>query len=83
MNVYPIPSNNFLFIDYELAKPANVNAHLYNTNGEAVKTLLSDQHLSTGDHRLFIENLDLPDGVYWLQFNVNGNITIKKTIILN
>jgi hypothetical protein len=61
---YPNPFNPGTMIEFHLAKPTVVTLKLYNLLGVEVKTLLLEEKLSAGAHRVSLRADNLAAGIY-------------------
>ncbi|HEX2899032.1 MAG TPA: S8 family serine peptidase, partial [Bacteroidia bacterium] len=78
-SVVPNPFSNELTLRYELAAAGNVQAQLYNAQGQLVKLLIPASDRSAGRHQLTVElNEGIPAGFYFVRMEVNGVVQTQK-----
>jgi len=83
---YPNPFNPETTISFELSKPGNVVLNIYNLKGELVKKLINNQ-LSNGKHSIVWDGKDnnghiCSSGVYYYKLESNGEVEIKRMLLL-
>jgi len=80
VSISPNPSQNYVKILFELYTDKNIDIKLIDLYG---RTLLTSTILKKGagkyEHRLTLEEIE--NGVYFLVFNMQGNISTKKIVI--
>ena len=90
---YPNPfipgtnGNSGTTIEFSLNENSSIELKVFNTKGQFVKELISDQMFDKGIHTVFWNGRDkhgspLPSGVYFYKLQVNGKIQLNKTLIL-
>jgi hypothetical protein len=80
LHLYPNPSNGEFNIDYELSRASFVEISVYNTNGSKVHSVL-ETNQEAGHHHIN-QQLNLPSGMYLINFKQNGQ-SETTTIIIN
>ncbi|MBL4704563.1 MAG: T9SS type A sorting domain-containing protein [Flavobacteriales bacterium] len=83
--VYPNPFNNQVTIQYALANESQVAVNIYNAQGELVKTLLQSNQ-AAGVQMLSWNGRQegggqLPNGLYLVSLNINGDVSMQKVIL--
>ena len=76
----PNPFYSDMNVKFNIPTDMNVNIVLYNALGEKVRTVISGQEFSAGDHQLHIYGEDLPSGTYYLMINA-GMTSMTKEIV--
>lgn len=76
---YPNPFNPSTIIEYSLNKPVYAKLIIYNTLGEKIKTLVSEER-ATGHYTVEFNGSNLSSGVYFSQLEVNGYHKTKNGI---
>jgi len=76
----PNPFYTDMKVNFNIPSDMNVNIVLYNALGDKVRTVISGEQFSAGDHTLSINGEDLPSGSYYLHINA-GMTTMTKEII--
>ena len=87
---YPNPFNPSTTIRFELPQPATVSLHIYNMNGQRVKTML-EQPMHRGEHSIVWNGVDefdnaVPSGVYIYRLSIDDSdqdeILERKMLLL-
>lgn len=78
---YPNPFNPSTTIQFDLPERNNVTLRVYNILGQLVATLINNQAISAGTHRVNFDANHLASGLYLYQLDA-GNITISKKMLL-
>ncbi len=82
LSVYPNPAEGALKFSYQLSKPGHVRVSLLNGNGQTLVTLVeAAQQNGAYEHTFERNKLNIPKGVYTIQFNF-GKTTIPVKVIL-
>lgn len=78
--VYPNPFHNLCTLNVELAESRQVSLTLISPHGHTVRQLLTNEHLSAGNHQLTIDASRLPVGVYVLELRSGENRDIHRLV---
>lgn len=81
--VFPNPMSEQGFVNLLLEKETKVEIQLFNNVGKLVKTILSRQIKNAGEHQLDFEVRNLPEGIYFVKFQINDKIETEKIVIMN
>lgn len=83
MSVYPNPYTETTTVRYKLESGSNVRLEVYNAVGAKVAQL-ANQYQSAGSYSydLFSADFDLPAGVYYINLQVDNQVTTKKVVQL-
>ena len=82
-NIYPNPSSiNQLVIPFNLNAEANVKIELVNILGQHVNTLFN-KNLPSGKNFVLADNLQVNQGIYFVQTYVNGALANTQRLIRN
>jgi hypothetical protein len=76
---YPNPFNGHSSVEFNLPVNGKAQIILYNLLGK--QTMLLDQSLNAGIHKIDISKNDFAEGMWFYQLKANGNIITKKMII--
>jgi hypothetical protein len=81
---YPNPFNPSTTIEYELPRASNVEIRIYNSVGQLVKTILTDD-VSAGNHRATWDGNDdggarVASGSYYYQLIAGDFVQVKKML---
>jgi PKD repeat protein len=78
--IYPNPSSNKVFVNFELVQHKNISVVLYDVLGKTIKTIPTT-HYMPGNQQIEIPVMNLDKGIYVLSINTDGVITNNKIII--
>ncbi len=78
---YPNPFNSETNIRYEIPVNGNVSVFLYDILGRNIATLLNENR-NTGIYNLRLSLDKYSSGVYFLKFNFNNNIIVKRILLM-
>jgi hypothetical protein len=80
IKTFPNPASSFLNIIYELPSISSFSLKIYDSNG---KTCISARESieQEGSHSLSLSFENLPSGVYFCEFKINGSQTTRQFII--
>lgn len=79
MSIFPNPANEIGHINFYLEKPSEVTFTLKNSLGSIVQ--LENISGNTGNNQKIIDFNSLPNGIYFLETEINGKPEIKKWIL--
>ena len=81
-NVYPNPSNDFVFISYSLDKSENVLLELFDLSGRKVSDVFNKKQ-SDGQHieMINLKEKELTSGIYFLRMTVGSKTQNSKIVI--
>ncbi len=84
IHINPNPFQNFVQIQYTLTEKSQLTVEIFNTEGTRIATILDKNNLKPGyyNEKIPLTNLNLPDGVYFFRFNINGYEKIEKMVKL-
>lgn len=82
INVFPNPAVDKLNVDIYLNSNADIDVNITDILGKKVY-FKSFGNLSSGNHKLIIDEINLKSGFYYLNINNDGNIVTKKISINN
>ncbi len=81
ISVFPNPVSDRLNLSFDLVTGNNVQAAIYNLNGQMVKPLL-DENLAWGTHELSYNVAgELSTGIYLVKMTVDGADYFKKIVV--
>jgi hypothetical protein len=78
---YPNPFNPVTKIIYSLKKTGLVHLTVYDLLGRRVAVLIN-RIQSVGKHEIVFSGTDLPSGIYYYRLQTEGEVMIKKMILL-
>jgi hypothetical protein len=85
ITIYPNPANNWLYINYRLDEPSNIEIQVIDGFGRQVATLLNNTQ-TKGDYAMQWNLTDaqgkkLTTGIYVLNIKESGRVVTKKLVI--
>ncbi|NQT35517.1 right-handed parallel beta-helix repeat-containing protein [bacterium] len=80
-SAYPNPFNSTTVISFTLPTPGQVRLVLYDLHGREIRTL-SESHYDQGSHRINVDLVDLPSGVYVYSLQVGRWKSARKMVLL-
>jgi hypothetical protein len=78
---YPNPFNSMTNVKFQMSNTGFAEIKMYDITGRMVKTL-TNQRYDAGVYLLKLDVKDLPSGIYFYTFKVNGNIIDTKKLVL-
>ncbi len=79
---YPNPFNPTTTIQFDLLRQTNVSLRIYNLLGQEIATLLNDQPLSAGVHKVSFNGFNFPSGVYIYRLEGTDFADSRKMVLL-
>lgn len=79
-NVYPLPADERIFVDFTLAIARDLQIEIMGLDGKIVFKL-PGQKFSTGAHTIEVP-VEVPSGSYMLSFRSRENILVSKNIVV-
>jgi photosystem II stability/assembly factor-like uncharacterized protein len=79
INVYPVPSEGIIHLDFNLSEPANVGIEIYTLAGEKAGESISD-FIDTGNSQT-LDMSGFTNGTYYLKITIDKTSIMKKIII--
>lgn len=76
----PNPFGDFINIDFYMEIEGTIRMSLYDMNGRFLNTLVEAMDYPVGSHRLLIEDLEIPAGVYFLKVQLGERTTTRKIV---
>ncbi len=80
LTLFPNPSSIGSTLLYELTKTTTVKIVLYDGAGRPVRQLY-DAIQPIGEHELWIDRKELPNGYYWVQLEIGGTIFVQALLL--
>ena len=75
--IYPNPSANNLYLNYQLTDTEKATICLYNLNGQ----LVLQQHIS-GNGQLQMPTQNLPAGIYYYTIVLNNQLVVRSKVVI-
>jgi len=84
LQISPNPFQNSVNIQYTLLQKSNLKIEIFNSEGKRISTILEKNYSKPGTYNenVRLNHLNLPDGIYFFHFNINGIEKIEKMIKL-
>ncbi len=80
-SVYPNPFTDQAVLSYELDSKTKVEINLYNSSGELIQTLLSEQQ-EAGKQELQFSSGNLPVGIYFYRITTDSKQATGRMILM-
>ena len=71
----------YFFYKFYLKKLSPVSIQLYNLNGALVDQFISNKYYSSGEHSISLDFSKIPSSVYFIVFDLDGEIISREKII--
>jgi len=81
VQVYPVPSKDYLNIAFRLPEDGLIRIKLLDAFGKEVRILYDQTNLLTGNHSVGIPCSDLATGIYYCQVQTKSYNIVKKVFI--
>ena len=81
IEITPNPTVDFFSINYQLNKSSKVKVDLLDAQGKMIQNIQTEQFFPSGAQQIQIDHVNIPNGLYWLRFDVAGNTIGRKLII--
>jgi photosystem II stability/assembly factor-like uncharacterized protein len=79
---YPNPFNPSTTIEFSLLQNELVSFRVFNILGAEVKSLIRDVPMNSGVHRLHVDAVDLPSGVYFYKLVAGSFVGVGKMALI-
>ncbi len=83
VKLYPNPFNATLNFSYTASEKGDINIALYNKIGQKIKNLTMGQSLDIGNQTWQFDLDELPNGMYYIQTEMNGVVEMNKVVKVN
>ncbi len=80
VKVYPNPFSDMTNIEFKLVKKSDVRIYITDFLGRTVRKLLDDEDHAAGTFNISFYADELPDGVYFCNYELNGETQTTKLI---
>ncbi|MDD5571358.1 MAG: T9SS type A sorting domain-containing protein [Bacteroidales bacterium] len=80
LSIFPNPFSKSVFINYNLAKPGELELSIYDLTGQKISTLIKENQ-TAGKHSIEWNPADIAEGIYFCEFT-SGNYTQRKKIVM-
>ena len=81
-SLYPNPFNPSLNIYFSLATPGKINITIYNSNGQKIGDVLTNEYLQRGNYNFSWDADKNPSGLYFVKLESQNFTQIKKALFL-
>lgn len=82
LDVYPNPTSNQSFVDFNLMQESEVSLQIISVDGKTSKKLLSEK-LKSGSHHIPVKTHDLANGTYFIRLLINNEPIVKTLTVHN
>ena len=80
LTVFPNPTNHFAALQFQLDQPnQTVRVQLMSSLGQSFFNY--EKNYAAGRHQLNLTNLDVPNGVYFIRFEVDGVVLTERLMV--
>ncbi|PID28432.1 MAG: hypothetical protein CR982_04465, partial [Candidatus Cloacimonadota bacterium] len=79
---YPNPFNSTTIISFKLPKISDISLQIFNNSGELVKTLINNQRVKSGNHKVVLDLENYSSGVYYSKLTVNNKVVTAKHVYI-
>lgn len=83
LKVAPNPTNSIANLSFDLQEPAEISIHVYNSNGQLVENLASQNYLGKGQHNYLFNGTYQKAGIYYLILRTNKELLTRKMILMH
>jgi len=80
VTVYPNPVKGLSSVEFNLDNTSNVAVDIYNALGQKL-IRLKEGTLTSGNHVLYFDATEVPNGLYFVSVNVDGSNSMSKFIV--
>ena len=81
-SLFPNPFNPSLNINFSIQTPSSASIVIYNSNGQAVGSVLSNEYLQEGNYNFSWDAGNNPSGLYFVKLESQNFTQIKKALFL-
>lgn len=81
LNIYPNPVTDAGVVSFVLFNEADVEIRLLNSLGQEMKTIHSGV-LQSGTHNLTYETSGMPEGIYFMEVNLDNDRQVRKISVI-
>lgn len=79
VSVYPNPASEQTSLNFSIPEKSRMNITIFNSNGQVLETIINSA-LEAGNHQVYLNTSEYPDGIYWIRFNSETNVETLKLI---
>ena len=79
--LFPNPFSTQLSVNYTVSADANVKFRITDTKGKTMMEI-PEEFKAMGDYKLTVQPKDLTSGTYFLQMFINGDILVRKIVLI-
>lgn len=83
IKLFPNPTKEIAFLEYELVEASNVKIELFDIMGQQTKTIVSESKQEKNKYKHLIDLREFGSGVYFIKTKFNNTENIVKLIITN
>ena len=82
MFVYPNPTSERTFVEFDLKESAPINLLVFDARGNIVNKLLENKILDGGYHQMSFQTDELPIGVYTVFLRIGEEVVSKRLMVM-
>ena len=82
-SIYPNPATNAINVIFEVNYAGNITLEIFNSLGQVVNTPIQNTYFEKGVFTIDVNNLNLPDGNYFIRMNSLTNNSMSSFVIMN
>jgi hypothetical protein len=79
---FPNPFNPSTEIRFDLPADSRVDLIVYNSLGQAVRTVLDNERMGAGTHQIYFDAAALPSGLYFYRLSAGGAAQTAKMVLM-
>ena len=83
IKLFPNPTKEIAFLEYELVEASNVKIELFDIMGQQTKTIVSESKQEKNKYKHLIDLREFGSGVYFIKTKFNNTENVVKLIITN
>jgi PKD repeat protein len=84
VNIFPNPFTNVTTLEYTLSKPSNIEARLYDMQGNELAVIVRSTKQNAGKyaHEISAEKLNLTSGMYLIKLIIDDKVMNEQVVVL-
>jgi hypothetical protein len=82
VNVYPVPFEKELTVEFRVETPSRVSVEIVDGAGAKIKTLVDGKSFDAGEHGVWLDGRSLRPGLYFAVVTIDGKVVSRKMLKL-
>ncbi len=82
LHAEPNPSRNEVTIKFRLPTAQKISLNILDIQGKTIETLINKDTKSVGEHSVYWQNINIPNGIYFISLTADDGVSIKKVVTL-